>query len=512
MLRLSLIYIACILLFVPTQAQDCMNWQQQLGTQENENALDVKVAPNGQSYWIVGFNNTDNGLNESITSNGWLLEFNLDGTLEEDYQFGNEDAEVFSALDFLNNEIVIGGYRSKFDSTYYEGIAPSNFWMVNTDENALLNWEINFGGTGDDKILDVATSSSNIFFTGYSDSTDDDNLGNYGDDDLIVGKLNNQGDIEWIKNYGGSAEDKGNNIHVIDDQLFVFGQTRSSDNDVSNNIGSRDYWLLELDIATGEIIREKTFGGGVGDVGIEMVYLGNENWALIGESLSANGDVSNTLGNGDFWVLKIDGDWNIVWEKSFGGSSADFPQSIAVNNEGEILIAGSTLSDDENITSVFGFIDTWLAKLNSSNGNIIWQQSIGGNDLDFATKIITYNDEILVAGFTDSPSIECGRQQQLHEFHDLWFFSLKQPIVNVADNELIETEFDIIVRSNSIDIISNEEFNFQMISPTGQVLQHINNITTGAYTFHNNALPYGIYILSITNSNNRLTKKIYLGN
>lgn len=492
------------------QAQTCINWQQQIGSQENENALDAKVAPNGESYWVVGFNNTENMLNTNISSNGWLLQFNLDGTLEEDYQFGNEEEEVFTALDFLNENIIIGGYTSEIDTTFYDGEAPSDFWMNSVDLDGNSIWQFTFGGNGNDKINDLVATNTEIYFTGYSDAAYDNNFLNYGDDDLIVGKLDGDGNIIWLNNYGGTGEDRGNNIHYYNNSLFILGQTRSSDNDVSFNFGSRDYWLLELNALTGEIIREKTFGGTVGDVGLEMVMLENGDWAIIGESLSSNGDVSTTLGNGDFWVLKIDESWNKLWDKTFGGSSADFPQSITANNNGEILIAGSTLSDDDNITTSFGFIDTWIAKLNSADGNIIWDQSIGGNDLDFATRIFTAGDEILVAGFTDSPSIECGRL--MHEFHDLWFFNLKDQIVNSSELNHFENQISVSVDINKntvfIENPNYEKLNVKLFTLDGRLVY--TKLAFNDLSFSINEKPENIYILNLSNDNFSINRKINL--
>jgi len=506
--KIFTILILSVLAFFNIMAQPCINWQQLLGTQENENALDAKVHPNNNSYWVVGFNNTENNINTNITANGWLLQFNLDGTLEEDYSFGIEDEEIFNALDFLNNDIVVGGHTSEIDTAYYGGMAPSNFWVNRIDENGNLIWDLHFGGLGEDKIIDVATSNSAIYFTGNSNSAYQNYFDNYGDDDLIVGKIDESGNLVWIKNYGGSDEDKGNNIHVVGNSLFVLGQTKSSNNDVSNNIGSRDYWLLEIDAITGAIIREKTFGGTAGDVGLEMVALNNNQWAIIGESLSSNGDVSSTIGSGDFWVLKIDAAWNVLWDKTFGGSSADFPQSIAKNGNNEILITGSTLSEDNNITTAFGFIDTWVAKLNEQDGSIIWDQSIGGNDLDFATRILTHENEILIAGFTDSPSIECARQA--HEFHDLWFFSLKEQVININDEQL-SNDYEVLTNSNSIIINnpSNQNLIINLISLDGKMLWNksiTNSIEIPSYNY-----PNGIYILNVQSHNMVTSHKLILG-
>lgn len=49
-------------------------------------------------------------------------------------------------------------------------------------------------------------------------------------------------------------------------------------------------------------------------------------------------------GGGDFWVLKLKADGNVVWQKTYGGSDWDDALSIQQTSDGGYIVAGRTSS------------------------------------------------------------------------------------------------------------------------------------------------------------------------
>ena len=100
------------------------------------------------------------------------------------------------------------------------------------------------------------------------------------------------------------------------------------------------------------------------------------------------GSTSNT----DVWVLKLDGDGLITWQKSFGGAFFDRAYSTQQTTDGGYIVAGATQSFGS------GDNDMWFIKLDSS-GDIEWQKTYGGNESDIAYSIQqTWDDGYIVAG------------------------------------------------------------------------------------------------------------------
>lgn len=89
--------------------------------------------------------------------------------------------------------------------------------------------------------------------------------------------MSNSGQLEWQQSLGGSSLDLAYRIQqTADGNYVVFGGTKSIDGDVTGKITSdADYWLVKLD-PEGNILWEKTIGGIGHEEGssIELTYDG----------------------------------------------------------------------------------------------------------------------------------------------------------------------------------------------------------------------------------------------
>ncbi|WP_054840692.1 hypothetical protein [Thermococcus peptonophilus] len=75
------------------------------------------------------------------------------------------------------------------------------------------------------------------------------------------------------------------------------------------------------------------------------------------------------------------GDGNVIWQKTYGGNSEDEANAVAVTNSGgDIIVAGYTYSFGA------GRSDVWVLRLDG-NGNIVWQKTYGGNLRDRANVV-----------------------------------------------------------------------------------------------------------------------------
>ena len=76
-----------------------------------------------------------------------------------------------------------------------------------------------------------------------------------------------------------------------------------------------------------------------------------------GHSASTNGDVIGNHGGSDYWVVKLNSAGDIVWQKTFGGGSLDKAHAIKQTQEGGYILVGETLSSDGDISINHGNID-----------------------------------------------------------------------------------------------------------------------------------------------------------
>ena len=74
---------------------------------------------------------------------------------------------------------------------------------------------------------------------------------------------------------------------------------------------------------------------------------------------------------------------------------------MQLENE-DLLITGSSRSNDIDLTENYGDSDGWLMMIDK-NGNLQWQQSIGGSDFDVLSESIQLDvKSIISVGNTES--------------------------------------------------------------------------------------------------------------
>jgi len=161
--------------------------------------------------------------------------------------------------------------------------------------------------------------------------------------------------LAWVKNFGGTGNESPRAIIQTSDGGFaVLGFTNSTDGDLANkSLNVNDYWLLKLD-AEGNIQWQKTYGGSKDDQGQKVIQTLDGGYAVTGYAMSNDGDGSNNEGFHDNWVLRLDASGEIVWEKSFGFSGHDHSYDIIETPDGGLFFSGFldvTSSNGEGSTS-----------------------------------------------------------------------------------------------------------------------------------------------------------------
>ena len=199
---------------------------------------------------------------------------------------------------------------------------------------------------------------------GSSDSADVDIKDSKGAYDFWVVKISETGTLLWEKSFGGSQTDEARSITRSNDGNYIIvGDTRSSDLDVSINSGGADLWAIKIS-PIGELIWEKTFGGNSFDVARSISKTQDGDFIISGSSRSIDGDLTNNNGQNDAWVIKIDGNGKLKWQKTIGGSEIDFAYDAVELNDGTVIAVGESSSRDIDILENKGFSDLLILKLN----------------------------------------------------------------------------------------------------------------------------------------------------
>jgi hypothetical protein len=409
-----------------------LEFAQNYGGQKNESGQSV-VATSDGGYAILGYTQSTNG---DITDKNedsfdyWLLKFNETNELLWTKTFGG-------TLDDRGNDIVatqdggfaITGYGSSSDNDIDLNNGNQDFWISKLDSDGNITWEKSFGYNGSDRAYSIIqTQDQGFLISGVLDVTASAGEGNsksyfteHAGGDYWAIKLDNNGNQEWTKYFGGNLSDDPYGVtQTLDGNFILIGSSDSEDVDITNNKGSYDYWVVSIS-NSGILLWEKNFGGTEIDEARGITNTTDGNFLIIGNTRSNDIDISNNIGGSDIWLIKISPYGELLWEKTIGGTSFDIGNSISKSINGYI-ISGASRSFDGNITSNNGQNDGFVAEINE-NGDLLWAKSAGGSDEDLiydSTQI--NNGTIISVGETTSNDFDLNNNKG---FTDLLVLKIK---------------------------------------------------------------------------------------
>lgn len=368
----------------------------------------VKTLDGG--YAILGYTQSSDG---DITNkadenfNYWLLKFDANDNLIWNKSFGGTgDDRGNNLIQTSDGGFALIGFSKSNDGDASNNNGQNDFWVLKLDSNGNLIWENSFGFAGADSgISIIQTSDGGYLLSGILDVTASGGQGNsktllrkHAGGDYWVIKLAADGTQLWSKFYGGTFTDTPNDIIQTNDGHFILvGFSDSNDVDISKNNGSYDFWVVKID-ESGSIIWEKSFGGSEADEAHAITQTADGNFLIVGNTSSRDKDVSINLGATDVWVLKMSPNGALIWETTYGGSNFDVGRSISQTLDGNFIISGSSRSLDGDISNNKGQNDALVLKIDSS-GNLLWQQTFGGSEIEFAYDAVQLdNSKIIVIG------------------------------------------------------------------------------------------------------------------
>ena len=305
---------------------------------------------------------------------GWLMKLDQSGRPLWEKAFGGADSEEFLALAKAADQgyILAGRVRSF-------GAGGMDAWVLKLDARLQPAWQEAIGGPEYDYAAAIAPLSQGGYLAvGASGSS------GAGYADLWALKLDAGGKVIWQKTYGGDQWDYGASLAPTPEGgCIVVGGTQS--------FGAKltDAWALRLD-PDGQVLWQKLYGGDQEDRFYSIIETADHNYLIAG------GTASFGAGQMDVWVLKLDPHGQVLWQKTYGGKGDDRAFSVQAVSDGGYLVLAHTQSFGAGLT------DAWLLKLDAQ-GQLQWQKTYGGKMEDrIYGSLETPDHGFLVAGGTAS--------------------------------------------------------------------------------------------------------------
>lgn len=312
------------------------------------------------------------------------------------YGGSGNDVGMWGALTGDRSSVVIVGFSNSNDGDF-AGLNKGGtdaFAMIIDLKSGEMTKARMYGGSLDDEATQIerVPGEDGFVISGFTDSNDFDVAGkNHGGANgtsdgwifLIDKDLNlNPGKV-WV--YGGIYDEEFWNFQITrDGSIVVTGNANSEPSDGNipvdkhGTAGSSDIWMLKLNRTDGSIITNHCFGGSRNDYGTGVRET-EGGYFLLGTTKSSDGDVTSKHGTGDtadLWLIKVNQDSRIIYQKTFGGTMDDYGKRLGFQYSPFSMqygyIVGTTWSDDGDVTKNYGKGDIWILKLKGASGDSLW--------------------------------------------------------------------------------------------------------------------------------------------
>jgi outer membrane protein OmpA-like peptidoglycan-associated protein len=332
---------------------------------------------------------------------------------------GNNGIELGRHVLETKNGYLIAGYTTS------SGAGSKDAYLVKIDKLGKIMWQRTYGGSSNDA-FNIITKGNN---GGYLVLGDTESAGN-GDTDVLLVKLDDSGNIEWSKTFGGALADvspvHGVMVNLADgylvsgQQLSTYGNgvdmgtymirfdnkgnviwSRNYDsannylvaNYVEGNIiyagGSCNYHacFAQFDLRNGDLISIKTYGGR----GTESLYCVQP--TSDGNFILSDGTWSYNRSYMSLWVMKVNKKGDIIWSKVYRNKKGSIRGMAMPTADGDIFIAPYQVNQLS--------INSGLFLKTDANGVIKWSAKYGaGKSENFIKGVPTFDGGYIGIGRT----------------------------------------------------------------------------------------------------------------
>jgi hypothetical protein len=411
------------------------------------------------------------------------------------FVFGNSNAGPFgdndislSKLDRQGNEMWTHYYGTSFTENgfYLNTTADGNFVFVAEVQSAsslldILIYKVDSAGS----VIWNKTYATPVNETAkYIEQTSDGGYiiaGSQNDalglNDILVLKLDSNGDYLWHQTLGRSENDYGDMIHEINSGYILTGDTKSY------GAGGYDVILYRLDL-NGIETWSQPYGDSLQNGCQGLLLTADENYLSYGETEIAPSSAF------DFYLEKIDTNGLSMWKKTFGGIGSDAIFSVINNGAGGYIFTGYSNSYNSSEP-----LDLVIMNLDSM-GNQIWVQTYGGSGIDIGYEIIKSvdNNGFILTGKTIDSTEQYyllkldanGVVSEIEKYQNS-FYSISNAFPNPA-NSFVSIKYDISDSSQKRHIVLYDIFGkslkkISLFDKKGTAKMNVEDLNSGIYFY-----------------------------
>ena len=391
------LYIGVLFLFaiLSVSAQETKTlWQKDIKSSTQDFLSTMSLTLDRQiilSGSVIQKSKVSGGSTESSTSKnaGYdyrLLKLSQEGNLLWDKHFGGSQHDyLVSTTPTQEGGFLLAGtsFSNQSGDKKENNLGGSDVWLVRLDENGEELWQKTLGTKSNDEASAVVQSLDKGFFVAGNINS---NKQLFGSKDVFVSKLDKTGKLINSTILGGKELDEVQDMIPAKDGgavVLIYSTSGKTENINSSNVENAFQNTTPLESSSNPINQPKQ--NQATNILDSQSSPDNKN----GQSANINFQpkTENGFGAGDYWVVKLDKNANVQWQKTYGGNDDDKPKTIAFTENGYI-IAGETRSSSSGNKrdNIKEGTDIWVITIDEL-GNEIWQKNYSFGNRDVATSL-----------------------------------------------------------------------------------------------------------------------------
>lgn len=301
-----------------------------------------------------------------------------------DHQLGTSGEDRVLGVAAASHGTYVGGFtHAQLPGQIYGG--GSDAFVARYANNGAPAWVQQFGGAGNESIVDVAAAWDGIVAVGTLPGPD-----------VRVRRYSKSGEVLWTDDFGTAAQDGVNRVAVTDEGIYVVGGTYGALQPNSANIGYQDVYLRKYH-PDGTVAWTKQYGTTNTDNVFGVAVGGGAVYLAISTSAAWPGGGGYLGDDSDAVLMKVGTGGVTQWAREIGTAAADTAQAVATDGT-RVFLTGWTYGTFANNTNQGG-ADAYVAAY-SPAGAQLWLHEFGTAGNDLPTSAVIAPPGVVVAGGT----------------------------------------------------------------------------------------------------------------
>lgn len=503
------------------------SWEKTLGGTKSDYLNDMKPTPDF-GFILAGSSLSADSGNKTDKKQGdldyfvWKMDEN--GNQEWQKSLGGSLTDQLYCINLTREGgYILGGSSNspKSGDKKGENYGLDDFWVVKLNPLGEEEWQFSLGGKGMDILLTIQpTQDKGYILGGSSDSSSGVDLSknpyqksedSRGGMDYWVIKLSEDGQIEWQRTFGGEYTDVLRKIEQTADGGYILGgysNSTASGEKEEESQGEGDFWVIKLDKG-GDIEWQRTIGGKKDDELLALIVR-KEGYLLggISDSETSGQKQAENADGTDVWVLFVDLQGEILWQKTYDISKNDVLTDITPTQDGNYLLSGFAKAEAIGSQREEKGIEDYVVIKIDPEGKELWRKTLGGKGSDRLQKTVRSRDGgYLLAGTSDS-GVGRNKEAQSQGREDYWIVKLLDKDVRPVAIQKLEVYPN--PAEDYVNVIIHEDFekaDMQMYDMAGTRVmeQSIRQKTTPISL---QGLSPGVYVVKIITEKEELNTKL----